>query len=722
MAAVVDYPGIDVQLDRTYHGDGLRNAQGRYPGWDRHGRVKRHAWLDGALTQSGGLPTRPPILELTHTYDAVSNRESAMDARPRSGTAVTAAWSDFQYLYDDLDRLIEAKRGQWSGSGIGSTNRGVSQKWALELLGNWSSFTSDLDKDGTYPETGEEQTRSHDSANQLNSLDPDAGGSLPSLPFEYDASGTMRERATGSGAEVVYTHDAWNRLVRAEHVSTNPLITLSNPWLLTNRYNGLHWRVASTESSTGSSGTIDRAKTMVYSASWQVLQEEIDTNPSTSAGTDRISQTLWGARYIDDAVLRRVDTDLDGDEDQRFYYVTDAQFSVRALLDDASPPNLVERVSYTAYGEARHSWRGDINGDGATTLTDRNFIGSRLGDSIGNADYDPDCDMDRSGTIDMTDYNMWIADGFKSALPPGWISDPAGTDSRVGYCGYLFNTGGASYTVRFRHYEPTLGRWVERDHAGYLDGVNLYSYLSGSPVSGLDPLGLCECRPPDEDLPYVRPDGSLRSGHIRGPDGRIIDYVPGPDDEENYVWRFYARSMDDPGWPIFVGGERHDSLEDVVEHYRSRWSSRCDYVHLSSHGGGGINWPVFPGGPDLTPALMLQIERHRNDPCQFDEATRDMLSKADATLKDLAGIMAPGGNIEFFSCNSSSAQFGLFFEKLYLQPGQSVTTWKGKVMIPELPRVPGEPAPAKETRKKPYEQKEETNPCDDPCPNGTVEQ
>lgn len=319
---------------------------------------------------------------------------------------------------------------------------------------------------------------------------PDSHG--PGLPYiALERIEGALEQATSSGSEIQYVHDAWNRLVRAEHLSTNPLVTISNPWLLTNRYNALHWRIASAEIAAGTTGSLDRARTMIYGASWQVLQEEVDTNPSTNAGTDQISQTVWGARYIDDAVLRRTDTDLDGDEDQRFYYVTDTQFSVRAVLDDASPPNLVERVRYSAYGEARHGWRGDVNGDGATTLADRNAIGSRIGDTLGdpNEDYAPDCDLDRSGTIDWTDYNMWIADGFKSALPSGWISDAA-VGNTVGFCGYQYSAASGLYLARHRWYSPALGRFLERDPLGYAAGANLVEYVGSSPAMRLDPLGL----------------------------------------------------------------------------------------------------------------------------------------------------------------------------------------------------------------------------------------
>src|SRR6266568_4230545 len=39
-------------------------------------------------------------------------------------------------------------------------------------------------------------------------------------------------------------------------------------------------------------------------------------------------------------------------------------------------------------------------------------------------------------------------------------------------------------------YSPTLGKWLERDPAGYVDGANLYEYAVGNPERFTDPFGL----------------------------------------------------------------------------------------------------------------------------------------------------------------------------------------------------------------------------------------
>jgi hypothetical protein len=39
-------------------------------------------------------------------------------------------------------------------------------------------------------------------------------------------------------------------------------------------------------------------------------------------------------------------------------------------------------------------------------------------------------------------------------------------------------------------YDPTLGRWLQRDPAGYVDGVHPYAYVASKPTYYLDPTGL----------------------------------------------------------------------------------------------------------------------------------------------------------------------------------------------------------------------------------------
>jgi RHS repeat-associated protein len=175
------------------------------------------------------------------------------------------------------------------------------------------------------------------------------------------------------------------------------------------------------------------------------------------------------------------------------FQLTDAQFSVIAVATPGKPGVVIDRIAYSAYGEATRTLRSDVNGDGFVNKDDYNgVIRSRLNTTIGSSGYVVEADLDRDGKVAQSDYDIAIADDGKSSS--GGVGEAGlfakGVRNGVGYCGYMFNDESGLYTVRFRSYSPTLGRWLERDPAGYVDGMGLYEYVRGQPILMLDPEGL----------------------------------------------------------------------------------------------------------------------------------------------------------------------------------------------------------------------------------------
>ncbi|MBX9736971.1 MAG: hypothetical protein K2X32_08590, partial [Phycisphaerales bacterium] len=222
--AVVDYQTIDVQLDRTWSA-GSRNRrsnnwtyqdEGVYPGLDRFGRVIRQSWLDGATGRTAA-GYRPAIVDQTHTYDAASNRLSKLDGREG------ASWAkrDWEYSYDGLNRLTTANQGGRKGATWTPSSGG--QKWALDMLGNWTSQRTDLTGNGVFTDALDLlDQRTHNQANELSTRaikKGDGSATTATLPFAYDAAGQMRDEQRLSDARR-YTHDAWGRLVKVEKVDT----------------------------------------------------------------------------------------------------------------------------------------------------------------------------------------------------------------------------------------------------------------------------------------------------------------------------------------------------------------------------------------------------------------------------------------------------------------------------------------------------------------------
>ena len=64
------------------------------------------------------------------------------------------------------------------------------------------------------------------------------------------------------------------------------------------------------------------------------------------------------------------------------------------------------------------------------------------------------------------------------------------------YCGYRYDPETELYYVRARTYNPTLGRWLQRDPIGYAGGIGLYEYGGDNSLVHLDPDGMQVEEPP----------------------------------------------------------------------------------------------------------------------------------------------------------------------------------------------------------------------------------
>ena len=127
---------------------------------------------------------------------------------------------------------------------------------------------------------------------------------------------------------------------------------------------------------------------------------------------------------------------------------------------------------------------------------------------------------------------------------------------------------------------PEIGRWLTQDPLGFVDGTNLYAYVSNSPINFVDPYGLQEISiPVVQNNPPPDGSGSAASNYERkGGDGgsyfrhytsqsgqsgiRETGYVDNSSDGEYGPGAYFTTELYTPG-DVQVTGSIGDYYVDV---------------------------------------------------------------------------------------------------------------------------------------------------------------
>ena len=269
----------------------------------------------------------------------------------------------------------------------------------------------------------------------------------------------------------MYAYDAWNRLVRAVNAEDTS-VTIHEA-----EFDGRGRRIKKVVTNAGP----DNGTVVFYYNGWKMIE--------TRDGSGNLyQQFIHGTQYIDEIVMTRI-------ADQGEYYVhQDANWNVIALTDMGG--NVLERYEYTPYGQfTAHQVTGfgDRDGDGDVDATDKGTPGTTCSGTVTGACRILDLDFD--GDYDSADATLF------DALPQGLARHPGllttALDFPFAHQGLYYDPELGSYQNRHRQYDPKLRRFMQRDPlalnafgaAGYQDGLSLYAYVGGGPMSRLDPLG-----------------------------------------------------------------------------------------------------------------------------------------------------------------------------------------------------------------------------------------
>ena len=346
--------------------------------------------------------------------------------------------------------------------------------------------------------------------------DRDSNGSYETTEavehFTIDANGYAEETLTHDAAgnltyDGVYqfTYDAWNRLVKVTkayrdpgsgNIATGSVVT-------TMQYDGQGRR---TVKAVTNSGGLDA--TYHYYLDGQSLVE-------TRNGSDQVlKQHVWNTTpggYIDELIQVGLNIDPQNADTgtatenlcERFFWpLHNANFNVMALLNAGGV--MVERYEYTPYGGRTvfsHGWMlADFNNDGVVGQGDVDLVLAHWG---GTSDADQVAEAGDNGLVGQYELAL-VLNNYGSALPndPQVHHPTAGSfrgDPDAGVYGVALNDIGHQGLMhdeeigliynRARVLRPDLGRFMQRDPLGYVDGMNQYEYTRSNPVIHRDPSG-----------------------------------------------------------------------------------------------------------------------------------------------------------------------------------------------------------------------------------------
>jgi len=478
------YTEIDV-ASRYYDPVAATGYEYDYDGLDQYGRVTRSKWSK-KITSTTFLDFYDVVLGWNGNSSLEYEDDKVLET-PALGPSRYG--HDADYTIDGLERVTVAQYGEMTAgspptiSTSSPNNETLKYTWNYDHLGNWEgstrTLTGSLKWNGA---TALDESRAFTKANEITERNTDSTGAVEFSPV-FDSNGNLVD----DDEDYKFTYDPFGN-IRFVHNQSDQLVAEY-------RYNGLGYMISARYDRDGN-GTVasDESETeyYVYDAEWRLLAIYVEEENYLIEEFIHNRAGLIGmatSSAIDDVAISDKDPAQSGYAlSDRHYLCHNWRNDVVVVLDDDG--KVWERTKYKAYGVPFCMPAGDMDCDGDPTTggagTDQQTMVDIRGGSL---PYDVLGDLDLDNDVDTADITHMV---LTTSAQNGGLGVLSGIGSRWGYAGYFQMPGlsGSMWSVRNRVLDSDVGNWLTRDPLGFVDGGNLYEYVTGNPASRIDPLGL----------------------------------------------------------------------------------------------------------------------------------------------------------------------------------------------------------------------------------------
>jgi len=444
-----DYQGRLLDKRRTTTAAPGGNTVYEYDaGYDSHRRVNA---ITNRFQPGGGNPQTVAAYGFSHDLNGNPLTQTVAE-----GMAEFVA-DDRAFTVDRLNRLQETE--YFENEQVESTT--------FDRVGNRESHTDRADTVTAYGTVN--------TANEYASI----GGT----PVTYDAAGNLSVDQNGRQ----YSYDELNRLKQVR----GPVPT--STVLATYTYDALGRRITFND-------PVEGVTTRYYYDGTNAVEER-------SASDVRLRYHVHGSQYVDERLATYPDLITVAGTGEPTYYLLGTSFSTIGIGNSAG--TLIQRLDYSSTGDfagggpGAGSYYHDSDADLDLDLKDfasfqNCFSGAALPSSACAALHDRDALASSDGLVNLSDYEgfftcfrgLFVTPDQACGIPQRAGMPPAsGTFGMHGRAFDVLSGGFVLQNFRARDYVPQLGRWLQRDPSGYLDGGNLYESFRANAIRFRDPRG-----------------------------------------------------------------------------------------------------------------------------------------------------------------------------------------------------------------------------------------